>query len=78
MKNNQLRVSSSSWVFTLLAEQEGFLSHFLMDQNHCVSTEAAVIGLTVIASSSGWSPVMVSVAELPDLEPEKRSGIPDG
>jgi hypothetical protein len=37
-------------VFTLLAEEEGFFSHFLIELKHCVSTEAAVIGLTVIIS----------------------------
>lgn len=38
---------------------------------HCGTIEAVLPGYTVILSlNSAWSPVMVRVPELPDLEPE--------
>jgi hypothetical protein len=48
MKTNELRMRGTCWVFTLLAEQEGFLSHFLIELKHFVSIEVIIMGLTKI------------------------------
>jgi hypothetical protein len=50
MKTNELRMRGTCWVFTLLAEQEGFLSHFLIIVKHFASFEVIIMGLTKIIS----------------------------
>ena len=61
------------------------MSHFPVGPEHCGSTKREISGLTIIISlvlslvlSLVPSPVMVRVPELPDLEPENRSGTPEG